>query len=187
MATTKERLEQIENTLLILAGGGAGYSIAKRGAVGTAGAIGRTAIRSGLQTPQGRALLAGVSYQRLVEELNERDRELAEAEGTDNIFMEATRRLNPNPIPLMPGLATSIGYKAGKATRKRAKSKFNKAVSAGMKAVRSSKFYGKKGNINNAKRAFSAVTRTASKVNKGKKVSTKGVTGTIARAIRRIL
>ena len=73
--------------------------------------------------------------------------------------------------------------KSGKRTR----SKFNKAVSSGMKAVRSSKFYGKSGKINNAKRAFSAVTRTASKVNKGKKVSTKGVTGTIARAVRKIL
>ena len=54
-----------------------------------------------------------------------------------------------------------------------------------MKAVRSSKFMGKKGTINNAKRAFSAVTKTASKINRGKKVSTKGVTGMIARAIRR--
>ena len=70
---------------------------------------------------------------------------------------------------------------------RKARSKFNKAVSAGMKAVRSSTSYGKKGTINNAKRAFSAVTKVASKVNRGKKVSRKGVTGTIARAIRRIL
>ena len=70
---------------------------------------------------------------------------------------------------------------------KRSKTKFNKAVSAGMKAVRASSSYGKKGTINNAKRAFSAVTKVASKVNKGKKVSAKGVTGTIARAVRKIL
>ncbi len=70
---------------------------------------------------------------------------------------------------------------------KRSRTKFNKAVSAGMKAVRASKSYGKKGTINNAKRAFSAVTKVASKVNKGKKVSAKGVTGTIARAVRKIL
>lgn len=73
--------------------------------------------------------------------------------------------------------------KSGRKTR----SKFNKAVSAGMKAVRSSSSYGKKGTINNAKRAFSAVTKVASKVNQGKKVSAKGVTGTIARAVRKIL
>jgi hypothetical protein len=70
---------------------------------------------------------------------------------------------------------------------KRSRSKFNKAVSAGMSAVRASTSYGKKGQINNAKRAFSAVTKVASKVNRGKKVSAKGVTGTIARAVRRIL
>ena len=70
---------------------------------------------------------------------------------------------------------------------KRSRSKFNKAVSAGMSAVRSSTSYGKKGTINNAKRAFSAVTKVASKVNRGKKVSAKGVTGTIARAVRKIL
>ena len=73
--------------------------------------------------------------------------------------------------------------KSGRRTR----SKFNKAVSAGMKAVKASTSYGKKGQINNAKRAFSAVTKVASKVNQGKKVSAKGVTGTIARAVRRIL
>ena len=69
--------------------------------------------------------------------------------------------------------------------RRKRKSQFNKAVSVGMKAVKSSKFYGKKGTINNAKRAFGAVTKTASKINRGKKVSTKGITGMIARAIRR--
>ena len=74
-----------------------------------------------------------------------------------------------------------------KKSGKRTRSKFNKAVSAGMKAVRASSSYGKKGTINNAKRAFSAVTKVASKVNQGKKVSAKGVTGTIARAVRKIL
>jgi hypothetical protein len=73
--------------------------------------------------------------------------------------------------------------RSGRKTR----SKFNKAVSAGMKAVKASPSYGKKGSINNAKRAFSAVTKVASKINKGKKVPNKGVTGTIARAVRKIL
>ena len=73
--------------------------------------------------------------------------------------------------------------KSGRRTR----SRFNAAVSKGMKAVKSSTYYGKKGVINNAKRAFSAVTKTASKINAGKKVSNKGVTGTIARAVRSVL
>ncbi len=74
-----------------------------------------------------------------------------------------------------------------KKSGRKSRSKFNKAVSSGMKAVRNSKFYGKKGNITNPKRAFSAVTKTASKLVKGKKVSKGGVTATIARAIKRIL
>jgi hypothetical protein len=73
--------------------------------------------------------------------------------------------------------------------KKRAKStsKFNKAVSAGMKAVKASTSYGKKGTINNAKKAFSAVTKTASKINKGAKVAKSGITRKIGLAVKRIL
>ena len=53
-----------------------------------------------------------------------------------------------------------------------------------MKAVRKSKFNGKPGKLTNAKRTFSQVTKTASKITQGKKVSAKGVIGTIARAVR---
>jgi len=66
-------------------------------------------------------------------------------------------------------------------------SKFNKAVKAGMSAVKSSTSYGKKGTINNARKAFSAVTKVASKVRQGKKVAVKGIQGKIARAVRKIL
>ena len=85
------------------------------------------------------------------------------------------------------GIETIQATAPPKATRARRKTKFNKAVSVGMAAVRKSKSFGKPGTINNAKRAFSAVTKVASKVNKGKKVAAKGVTGTIARAVRKIL
>tara|TARA_Y100000296_G_C5167388_1_gene255428 strand:- start:1089 stop:1733 length:645 start_codon:yes stop_codon:yes gene_type:complete len=85
------------------------------------------------------------------------------------------------PRDLLP-----LGGPIKRPTRKRL-SKFNKAVKAGMTAVRNSTSYGKKGTINNAKKAFSAVTKVASKVNRGKKVSGKGVARTIARAVRRIL
>lgn len=72
-------------------------------------------------------------------------------------------------------------------TVKKKLSKFNKAVKAGMSALKRSTSYGKKNTINNPKKAFGAVTKVASKINKGKKVSVKGVTGTIARAVRKIL
>jgi CHASE2 domain-containing sensor protein len=71
--------------------------------------------------------------------------------------------------------------------RAKTKSKFNKAVSAGMKAVKASTSYGKKGTITNAKKAFTAVTKTASKINKGGKVAKSGITRKIGLAIKRIL
>ena len=70
---------------------------------------------------------------------------------------------------------------------KRKASSFNKAISAGMKSVRSSKFMGKKGSISNPKKAFATVTKTVSAMKKGRKRPTKGVRGTIARAARRYI
>ena len=70
---------------------------------------------------------------------------------------------------------------------KRKVSKYGKAIKAGMKAVKASKFAGKPGKITNAKKVFSTVSKVTSAVNKGKKVASKGIRGTIARAVRRIL
>jgi len=70
---------------------------------------------------------------------------------------------------------------------KRRKSKFNKAVSKGMKVIKASTSYGKKGTINNSKKAFAAVTKTASKINKGAKVAKSGITRKIGLAVKRIL
>jgi len=71
--------------------------------------------------------------------------------------------------------------------RKKVKTKFNSAVSKGMKVVKASTSYGKKGTISNAKKAFSVVTKTASKINKGAKVAKSGITRKIGLAIKGIL
>jgi len=73
------------------------------------------------------------------------------------------------------------------APKKRPKSKFNKAVSAGMKVLKASTSYGKKGTINNAKKAFSVVTKTASSVSKGKKLPKSGIRRKLAITMRKIL
>jgi hypothetical protein len=52
---------------------------------------------------------------------------------------------------------------------KKKKSKFNTAVSRGMSAVKAGTSYGKKGIISAPKKAFAAVTKIASKINKAKK------------------
>lgn len=74
-----------------------------------------------------------------------------------------------------------------KRATKRKKNNFSKAVGAGVKAVKASKFQGAKGKLSNPKKTFSAVTKIASKVKAGRKVAAKGVTGTISRAVRGIL
>jgi len=71
--------------------------------------------------------------------------------------------------------------------RKKRASKFNKAISAGMKAVKRSKFLGKPGKFTNSKTAFSRVTKTVARLRRGVKVAKKGVTGIIARAVRRYI
>ena len=93
--------------------------------------------------------------------------------------------LDPLAQPAMEAVDVidEVVVQAPKRRRKKRRTQFNKAVSEGMKAVKKSASYGKKGTINNAKKAFTQVTKVASKLNKGQKVSTKGPTGVIKRAI----
>ena len=69
-----------------------------------------------------------------------------------------------------------VGLEIGRRIRKKATTPFNKAVSKGMKIVKGSTSYGKKGTINNAKKAFSAVTKVASAASKKKKAPKTGIT-----------
>ena len=84
-------------------------------------------------------------------------------------------------------LETAVATPGFKPAVKRKVSNYSKAIKAGMKAVKQSKFNGKKGVISNAKTTFSKVNKVASAVNKGKKVASKGVTGVIKRAVGRFL
>ena len=70
---------------------------------------------------------------------------------------------------------------------KRKKSKFNTAISKAMSAVKNSTKGGKRGVISNPKTTFKTVSKAVSKVNRGAKVSSKGITGIAARAARKVL
>tara|TARA_Y100000593_G_scaffold10591_1_gene19038 strand:- start:101 stop:703 length:603 start_codon:yes stop_codon:yes gene_type:complete len=129
------------------------------------------------QTPSGQALLEAAA------ERGRMDRVRAQQLLDEFIFREVTQPLEGIETAIQsPTIQGAIKSKA-----KRKVSKYAKAVKAGMAAVKKSKFNGKKGKITNAKKTFATVNRVASAVNKGKKVSVKGVTGTIARAVRKIL
>ena len=121
------------------------------------------------QTPSGQALLEAAA------ERGRMDRIALEQAIDERIF--AATRMAENP--------TIQG--AVKSAARRKVSKYSKAVKAGMAAAKKSKFGGKPGKISNAKKTFATVNRVASAVNKGKKVTTKGITGVIGRAVRKIL
>jgi len=104
----------------------------------------------------------------------------------DAISREVERRTQQIMAPIEL-VSEPVVQRAAVRVAKRKVSKYSKAVKAGMAAVKASKFGGKKGKISNAKSAFKTVNLVASAVNKGKKVSAKGIRGTVARAVRRIL
>jgi len=72
----------------------------------------------------------------------------------------------------------------GARLRSRRPSAFNKAVSAGMKAVKTSTSYGGKGKIKPAKKAFTLVTKLASAKKKKKKAPKSGIRRRIWNAMK---
>ena len=102
------------------------------------------------------------------------------------IQMEVERRTAQVMAPF-EAIQRSDVQTIAKAKAKRKVSKYGKAIKAGIAAVKRSKFGGKPGKITNAKTTFSTVSKVTAAINKGKKVSAKGIRGTIGRAVRGIL
>ena len=69
---------------------------------------------------------------------------------------------------------------------RKTKSKFNKMVSAGMKSIKASTSYGKKGIVNAPKKAFKSVVGAASAVNKGKKLPKSGIKRKLMLLMRKV-
>ena len=129
------------------------------------------------QTPSGQALLEAAAQRGAA------DRVRAQQMLDEFIFTQVTQ-----PAQQAADIFESPTIRAQvKRSAKKKVSKYAKAVKAGMAAVKKSKFNGKKGKITNAKKTFATVNRVASAVNKGKKVSAKGVTGVIKRAVGKFL
>jgi len=88
-----------------------------------------------------------------------------------------------DPFGASAELIGSRGRIPGRQMPKRRKSTYNSAVSKAMKAIKKSTSYGKKGVLNAPKKAFGFVARTVSKLRRGKKVSSKGASGVVKRAL----
>jgi len=140
-----------------------GGAIAGRAALGTARVLGSSAVGGAIgaatpivQSPAfGPAAGLALGYGALQTEPGQQLLQMAEERGRmDRIRFEQA--------------LTDVTVKA-----KRTKSKFNTAVSRGMSAAKAGTSYGVKGVINAPKKAFAAVTKMASKINKAKKTGVK--------------
>jgi hypothetical protein len=176
----------------------AGPTVARTTA-STAARLGGTALRVGKTVALRHPVLTGgavvyYAYKNRDElgELVEQGYEIAQDVGQAHMdaFEEisAERRRRPN-IFGVPGIAGKLNpiEVLGLDKPKRRRSKYNKAVSSAMKAVKKSKFLGKPGKLSNPKRAFATVNKTVSRLKKKAKVTSKGVSGVIKRAVRRII
>jgi hypothetical protein len=88
----------------------------------------------------------------------------------------------PFPAPMAGDLLIQDIIKG----KKRKPSPFNRAIKKGMSTIKGSTSYGKKGVINNAKKAFSMVTKVASGVVRGRKAPTSGIRRKVYNAIKNI-
>jgi hypothetical protein len=132
------------------------FPLAARAAVGTASVAGRSALGAALPivtNPYAAGLALGYGAlqtqpgQQLLESAEERGR-------MDRIRYEQAL------TDLQVGVGTRV---------KKTKSKFNTAVSKGMSAAKAGTSYGVKGVLSAPTKAFAAVTKMASKINKAKK------------------
>lgn len=177
----------------------AGPTVARTTA-STAARLGGTALRVGKTVALRHPVLTGgavvyYAYKNRDElgELVEQGYEIAQDLGAGIAEAQQLRREEAERRPsIIPGVPAIIGRAdpidvLGLKKPKRRRSSYNKAVSSAMKAVKKSKFLGKPGKLSNPKRAFATVNKTVSRLKKKAKVTSKGVSGVIKRAVRRII
>jgi len=129
--------------------------LAARAAMGTAGVAGRSALGAALPIVTNPYVAgAALGYGALQTGPGQQLLESAEESG---------RMARIQYEQALTDLQIGVGKRV-----KRTKSKFNTAVSRGMKAAKAGTSYGKKGILSAPKKAFTAVTKMASKINKGR-------------------
>ena len=156
-----------------------------RGAV-TTGMVGRTVAMRHPYLATAAVLYVGWRERDKIAALAEEGWEVVEPYAQDIYDVaEPTGVYDIQPGARQPGFLESTREKFFEVA-KRPKSKYNKAVSAGMKAVKASAKGGKKGTISNPKTTFKTVAKVASKISKGVKVSPVGISGIAAKAARKV-
>jgi len=134
--------------------------------------LGATAVYVGYQERERIKQLLDQGYEFVREEVAPPIAELT-APGRQELF----ETMQPRPAPFIPGVIEQF-------RPKRKASAFNKAVKAGMLAVKKSPSYGGKGKISPAKKAFSVVVKLASAKKKKKKAPKSGIRRRIWNAMK---
>ena len=151
----------------------------------TASTVARTGLGVGRTiaglSPQGRLILGGLTLAEAY------DRGLLDApiERSQEVFADTIAEGIERTRPFMPDTVPE-GFQ-GFRRPKRKTTKHNRAVKAGMAAVKKSKFGGKKGTISSPKTAFATVNKTISNAKKGRKAPKSGIKGTIYKSIKRFI
>jgi len=146
--------------------------------------------RAAAFTPTGRALLGagavGAAYQGgyFDPAIQRAQEESFRAQENLRMRMEDVARAGYNPIY---GTVEDVVKEVVPKVAKRKLSKFNKAMKAGMSAVRKSKSNGKPGKLSKPKATFGRVAKVYRALSNGRKVSSKGETGVIQRNIKRYI
>tara|TARA_Y100000004_G_C8917068_1_gene413611 strand:+ start:407 stop:982 length:576 start_codon:yes stop_codon:yes gene_type:complete len=151
------KVDQLERDLAIFAAGG-----------GTGAVLARSPAARGVAL----AGAARVTPAALVADLLIRQEDALIARGIDVASPLVGQALAPVTQPLteqFTAFSTPAKVERAAKAKPKKKSAFNKAVSSGLKAIKASASYGKKGTISNAKKAFAVATKQASAAFRGKK------------------
>jgi len=178
---TRSRLSTAAFDVIVATARGVG-PVAARGALGAAVSVGRTALgvsRLVMVNPYivgATALYVGYHERERIKQLLDQGYEIVQeqtAPGRQELF----ETMGPRPAPFIPEVIERF-------RPKRKPSAFNKAVAAGMLAVKKSPSYGKRGVIKPAKKAFALVTKLAAAKKKKKKAPKSGIRRRIWNAMK---
>ena len=163
---------------------------AARGAVGLVPAVARTVGMVAMRHPYvaaGAVIYVAVTEREKIRTLLEQGYEIVEERlptpslppspgipGVEEIITGVPRPVSEFFAPRLPDILK----------RRRKPSAFNRAVSAGMKTIKKSTSYGKRGVIKPAKKAFALVTKLASAKKKKKKAPKSGIRRRIWNAMK---
>lgn len=203
----KEAIDFISGGKITKAGRDLTVSLLKRGgppAARGAGALGRSLVGTGFQVGKtiamrhpvltaGAVVYYAVKHRDEIRDLAERGWQLAEEGGRTLWDHYQEYGIQPMVGVLTPDhpILSEQGYQPGgvfgtdRHPRKRAKTMFNRAVGAGVKALKKSPLMGPKGTLNNAKKTFGFVSKVVAKIRNKKKFRKTKADKVIIRAIKK--